>query len=90
MKLSRFGKPISEVEMNTTPFGVWLLCHDHEYFLSYEQFPWFKDATLSALYNIELLHNSHLYWPELDIDLHLDALAHRDKYPLIYLDPKGM
>ena len=84
MKSSHLGKPISEVEMNISSFGVWLLCYDQEYFLPYEQFPWFKEAKLSELYHIELLHKHHLYWPSLDIDLHLDSLTHIEKYPLIY------
>lgn len=78
------GKTISNIEINISAFGIWLLCQDQEYFLPHEQFPWFKGAKVSALYNIELIHH-HLHWPELDIDLHLDSLTNVKKYPLIYL-----
>ena len=84
MKSPHLGKNTSLVEINTSAFGLWILCQNSEYFLPYEQFPWFKEAKLSALYNIELLHNHHLYWPDLDIDLHLDSLSNLEKYPLIY------
>ena len=55
-----------------------------EYFLPYSEYPWFQNAKISELYHVELLHSTHLYWPELDIDLNLDLLKNPEKYPLIY------
>jgi hypothetical protein len=52
-----------------------------EHFLGFEQLPWFRRATLSQLFAVELHHGQHLYWPELDVDL--DRIAHPEKYPLI-------
>jgi len=86
MKLKNLGKNISGVEIHTSPFGVWLLVHDTEYFLSYKDYPWFSDAKISELYNVELLHKTHLHWPNLDIDLNLDSLINPEKYPLTYRD----
>ena len=54
-----------------------------EYFLDYAEFPWFRDATLSQLFNVELHHGEHLYWPELDVDLDLARITHPEKYPLV-------
>ena len=76
----------SSVEIHTSPFGVWVLVQDNEYFLSYEDYPWFQDAKISDLYNVELLRHTNLYWPILDIDLGLDSLKNPEKYPLIYRD----
>ena len=44
MSLSAPGQNISEVEVtNISVHGVWLLVRDKELFMSYEDFPWFKD-----------------------------------------------
>ena len=57
---------------------------DKEYFLSFEHFPWFEEASIAAILNVELLHAIHLYLPDLDVDLEVDCLAHPEKYPLVY------
>jgi hypothetical protein len=84
VKSKKHGKNISAVNIHTSPFGMWLLVHDTEYFLSYKGYPWFQEAKISEIYNVELLHGTHLYWPILDIDLDLDSLKNPEKYPLIY------
>ena len=82
MKLSKRGKGISVSVENITPFGIWLLVRDKEYFLNYKDYPYFKDQTLSSIQNVQLLHSYHLYWPELDVDLEIDNLENPQKYPL--------
>jgi hypothetical protein len=82
MKLLRHGKDISVSVENITSFGIWLLVKEKEYFLSYKDFPFFKDQTLSSIQNVQLLHGYHLYWPDLDIDLEIDNLENPEKYPL--------
>ena len=32
---------------------------------------------------MQLLHEEHLYWPKLDVDLDLDRILHPEKYPLV-------
>ena len=63
--------------------GIWLLLREEEHFLSFEDFPWFKDASVSAIHNVAMLNEHHLYWPELDIDLAVESLEHPDRFPLI-------
>jgi hypothetical protein len=82
MKSSRRGKDISVSVENITPFGIWLLVKEKEYFLGYKDFPYFKGQTLSSIQNVQLLHGYHLYWPELDVDLEIDNLANPEKHPL--------
>lgn len=86
MKSKRLGKNISEIDIHTSPFGVWLLVRDTEYFLPYNEYPWFQDARISDVYDVQLLHKTHLYWPTLDVDLDLDSLNNPEKYPLTYRD----
>jgi hypothetical protein len=88
MKSKKLGKNTSKVEIHTSPFGVWVLVLDTEYFLSYQDYPWFKEAKISDLYDVELSHSTHLYWPNLDIDLDIDCLKNPEKYPLIYHDDR--
>jgi hypothetical protein len=63
--------------------GIWLLLRDRELFLSYQNFPWFKDAPVSGVLNIQLAQPHHLYWPDLDIDLAVESIEHPERFPLI-------
>jgi len=82
MKSSKRGKNISVSVENITSFGIWLFVREREYFLSYDHFPYFKEQTLKAIQNVELIHGYHLYWPDLDVDLEIDNLENPEKYPL--------
>ena len=82
MKSSKRGKAISVSVENITPLGIWLFVKGREYFLSYEDYPYFQEQTLRSIHNVQLLHGYHLYWPELDVDLEIDNLEHPEKYPL--------
>jgi len=84
MKSESIGTSISDVEvLNVSPHGFWLMVRDREYFLDFDHFPWFRRATLEQLFAVQLLHEDHLYWPPLDVDLDLDRIEHPDKYPLV-------
>ena len=85
MKLKKRGSNISKAEvLNISPFGVWISVSGEEHFLPYDHYPWFRQATISAVCNVELLHENHLHWPDLDVDLEVSAFAHPEKYSLIY------
>ena len=56
---------------------------EREFFLDFDKFPWFRKATMEELFNVELHHSEHLYWPLIDVDLDLDSIEHPEKYPLI-------
>ena len=70
-----------------TPHGVWLLLDDKERFLSFELFPWFREASVKAVLKVERPHPHHLHWPELDVDLHVDSIVHPERYPLVAAAP---
>ena len=75
----------SPVEIgNIDGHGLWLLVEDKEYFLPYEEFPWFRNATVGQIVKVELLHGDHLYWPDLDVDLSIDSLVNLESFPLIF------
>lgn len=68
---------------NISSRALWVLVDDKEYCLPYDQFPWFRNATIAQITNIQLLHNNHLYWPDMDIDLSLSILDNPSQFPLI-------
>ena len=85
MNSSKVGKGTSKVEVtNISPHGVWIFIDNKEYFMPFEKFPWFRDGKVREIMEVECLHNDHLYWPKLDIDLTIDRLENPDRYPLIY------
>ncbi len=69
---------------NISEHGFWILLDKKEYFLPFTKYPWFKDARISSLINVELIHGHHFHWPELDVDLSIEILDNPEKYPLSY------
>jgi len=76
------GERISASVENITPFGIWLFVSGREYFLSYKDYPYFRNQTLRSIQDVQLIHGRHLYWPELDVDLEIDNFENPEKYPL--------
>jgi hypothetical protein len=67
---------------NISRHGFWMLVDERELFIPFSEFPWFKNATIDAILRLERPTPTHLYWPELDVDLSLDSIEHPDRYPL--------
>jgi len=80
---STHGIPTSGPEVtNVSTHGIWMLSDGRELFLSYENFPWFKDATIGNVTNVEKLSSGHFYWPDLDVDIDIESIEHPEKFPL--------
>ena len=78
------GASISEVEVtNVSKHGFWLLLGDEELFVPFSEFPWFKDAPVAKLTNVERPQPHHLYWPDLDVDLAVDSIRHPEQFPRV-------
>jgi hypothetical protein len=83
MSLLAHGNSISEVEItNISTHGVWLLAHGKEFFMSYDDFPWFKEMPVKSIINIEEQSPDHFYWPDLDVDLTREIIEHPERFPL--------
>ncbi len=79
------GTSTSTAEVsNISKHGFWLLVDGRELFLSFDHFPWFKQATVDAILNLERPAPEHLRWPDLDIDLAVDSIEHPKRYPLTF------
>lgn len=66
--------------------GIWLRLEDEEFFLPFEQFPWFRKATIEQLSRIERPTAAHLYWPLLDVDLAVGSIRNPAAFPLVSKD----
>jgi len=84
MTSAALGKSTSPVEVtNISQHGFWLLLNNEEFFLPFSEFPWFKDATVGKIVHVELPSSSHLYWPDLDVDLAVESIRHPEQFPLV-------
>lgn len=78
------GTVISAPEVtHVSKHGFWLLLNDEELLLSFEHFPWFRQATIEQLSHVESPSQDHLYWPDLDVDLSLQSIRQPDAFPLV-------
>jgi hypothetical protein len=68
--------------VRVSPHGFWLFVGERELFVSFKEFPWFRDATVREITNVQLPSPHHLYWPDLDIDLAVESIEHPERYPL--------
>ena len=68
---------------NVSAHGFWLLLGSEELPVPYADFPWFKQATIAQLLDVERPTADHLHWPQLDIDLSVQSLRDPTAFPLI-------
>ena len=84
MSSSKHGIPTSGVEVtHVSSHGVWLLADGRELFLSFDDFPWFKDAPVGKIINVEQPATGHVHLPELDVDVDIESIDHPERFPLI-------
>ena len=83
MNSEQLGKIASDVEVtNISTHGIWLLVGEQELFLSYEDFPWFKEVPIGNILQVEQPTPGHFYWPDLDVDLSIESIEHPERFPL--------
>ena len=83
MSSRKLGKHTSQVEVtNVSAHGLWLLTDDRELFLPFDDFPWFRDAPIGKLLNVEEPTPGHFFWPDLDVDLGIESIEHPERFPL--------
>lgn len=83
MSSRKLGKDTSPVEVtNVSGHGFWLLTDDRELFLPFDDFPWFRDAPIGKVLNVEEPTPGHFFWPDLDVDLGIESIEHPERFPL--------
>lgn len=84
MKFATLGLSTSPVGVtNISPHGFWLLLGEEELFFPFAEFPWFRNAKIDQLFNVELPSENHLYWLELDVDVSVESIRDPSKFPLM-------
>lgn len=85
MKSGKLGTSTSHVEVaNISALGFWLFLGDRELFVPFREFPWFADAAVSKILNVQRPQADHLFWPDLDVDLSVESIEHPERFPLKY------
>jgi hypothetical protein len=88
MKSGTLGRSTSPAEVtNVSAHGFWLIVDEQELFVAFQQFPWFREASIRTITNVQLPSPHHLYWPDLDIDLAVESIEHPERYPLVSQAP---
>jgi len=83
MTLRTLGKNTEKAEVtHISANGVWLLAEGNELFMSYGDFPWFKDVSVRKILNVEEPRVGHFYWPDLDVDLTTEIINHPERFPV--------
>lgn len=84
MRSAKLGKRTSAVEVaNISKHGFWLLLENKERFVPFKEFPWFQNAAVGELLNVELASPRHLCWPDLDVDLAVESIDFPERFPLV-------
>ena len=76
---STLGAEVTHISQH----GFLLLLGDRELFLSFYDFPPFREASVSAVLNVERPQPHHLYWSRLDVDLAVESIEHPERFPLV-------
>jgi hypothetical protein len=88
MKSATHGPGTSPAEVtNVSRHGFWIFVGERELFVPFKDFPWFENASVRQITNVQLPSPHHLYWPDLDIDLAVDSIERPEKYPLVSQSP---
>jgi len=59
------------------------LLGDEELLVRFDDFPWFRQATIDSLTQVEWPSPDHLYWPQLDVDLSIRSIRSPAAFPLL-------
>ena len=84
MKSAAPGRNTSDAEVTSvSEHGLSLLLDREALFLPFEQFPWFRHASIDKVLRVERPSKDHLHWPALDVDLSVDSIRHPERFPLV-------
>ena len=85
MILEKHGTNTSVSEVTSVgSHGFWLLTNAGEHFVAFDDYPVFKQATVEQIFQVKHIGLDQLHWPDLDVDIELNALRHPKDYPLVW------
>ena len=63
--------------------GIMIEAYGNVHFLPYNSNPWFENAKIADVFNIEPVGRTGVRWNALDVDLAIESFTNPAKYPLI-------
>lgn len=85
MSLKQRGKTILGSEVTAIGReGFWLIYSGKEYYVPFDDYPVFKDATVEQIYSMTVIAPGHLRWDSLDCDMEVEALERPEDFPLVF------
>jgi len=85
MKLNskKLGTSTFAKVLTITSEGVLIEIENGEFFLPYSRVPWFKNASVSDVLDVQMGGKRSIRWNKLDVDLEIESLLYPEKYPLV-------
>jgi hypothetical protein len=84
MKSKTLGIGISDAEVTHISIsGIWVLLDDNEYFLPFEKYPDFRDATVGQIHNVRIVNGDELEWPDLQLNLSIESFDQPKHVPTL-------
>ena len=81
--LKQNSENISVRVRSIMPDGIFISVGENDYYLSYDRLPWFKNATVSDIFDVKMCcGQAGIRWEALDVDLEIDSLKYPERYPL--------
>jgi hypothetical protein len=68
-------KPRSAAVTTISESGFSVRVGGRELFVAFDQFPWFRHARVSDLFQVEFVTPDHLRWPTIDADLSVRSIS---------------
>ena len=68
---------------NISKHCVWVFLGSEELPIPFVDFPWFRNATVNQIIDVQRPTYNHLYWPQLDIDISVESIRSPASFPLI-------
>ena len=84
MKSKTPGIGLSEAEVTHISLGgIWVLLDDNEYFLPFEKYPDFREATVGQIHNVRIVNGVELEWPDLQLNLSIESFDQPNHVPTL-------
>ena len=77
--LEKNGTTTAEVTMINAR-GILLFVGGKEYYLSYDRYPWFRNAKVSDVLDVTMPDEESLRWDAIDVDLEIDSIIHPERH----------
>lgn len=75
------GTDVSTVQFTSiSKHGLWLRTIDKWFFIPFQDFPGFQDASVSEIMNVRWPDPNYLYWPDLGMELAIESIQ---RFPLL-------